>query len=241
MDPNAPVKPQRSPLFYVAIGCGGLLALILVGFLVAGLLLFRAGKGMVDGMTDPTQKAANVQKMLGAAPVGYFPMMTLSVPLFMDMALLGDKAMLADGGFAEFDRGFMYFRIIANEQSNRAKDFFDGKDNDTSALKGSGVNVDAKDILRRGALKTTNGTTVKYVATRGTMDTQGQRQKEEAKSGLNTVMYFECPGDTAVRLGVWMMKDPDPDLATDQLKLDGTVADEGQIADFIKPLTPCGK
>ena len=240
MDPNAPIKKQRSPLFYVAIGCGGLMALIFVVFAIGGLLVVRAGKGLVDGMTDPTQKAANVQKMLGTAPIGYFPMMTLSIPLMMDMALLGDKEPLADGGFTDFDRGFMYFRVIANEQSNRAKDFFDGKDNDTSALKGSGVNVDAKDILRRGALKTASGTTVKYVATRGTMDTQGQRQ-HESKSGLNTVMYFECPGDTAVRLGVWMMKDADPDLATEQLKLEGTVADEGQIAGFIKPLTPCGK
>jgi hypothetical protein len=240
MDPNAPVKQQRSPLFYVAVGCGGLMALILVGFAVAALLLVRAGKGLVDGMTDPTQKAANVQKMLGTAPVGYFPVVTMSVPLFMDMALLGDKEPLADGGFADFDKGFMYFRIIANEQSNKAKDFFDGKDNDTSALKGTGVNVDAKDILRRGALKTANGTTVKYVATRGTMDTQGQR-KVEAKSGLNTVMYFECPGDTAVRMGVWMMQDMNPDLPTEQLQLDGTVADESQIVGFIKPLTPCGK
>lgn len=238
MDPNAPVKKQRSPLFYVAIGCGGLMALILVGFAIAGLLLVRAGKGFVDGMTDPTQKAANVQKMLGTAPVGYYPVVTMSVPLFMDMALLGDREPLADGGIPDFDKGFMYFRIIANEQSNKAKDFFDGKDSDTSALKGSGVNVDAKDILRRGVLKTGNGTTVKYVATRGTMDTQGQRQ-QEAKSGLNTVMYFECPGDTAVRMGVWMMKDLDPDLPTDQLQLEGTVADEGQIVGFIKPLTPC--
>ncbi len=240
MDPNAPPKKQRSPLFYVAIGCGGLMALILIGFAVAGLLLVRAGKGFVDGMTDPTQKAANVQKMLGVAPVGYFPIMTLSIPLMMDIALLGDQEPLPDGGTADFDRGFMYFRVIANEQSNRAKDFFDGKDSDTSALKGSGVNVDAKDILRRGALKTANGTSVKYVATRGTMDTQGQH-KQESKPGLNTVMFFECPGDTAVRLGVWMMKDPDPELPVNQLQLEGTVADESQIAGFIKPLTPCGK
>ncbi|MBS1148871.1 MAG: hypothetical protein H6Q89_569 [Myxococcaceae bacterium] len=240
MDPNAPVKQQRSPLFYVAIGCGGLMALILVGFAVAGLLLVRAGKGLVEGMTDPKQKAANVQKMLGTAPAGYYPVVTMSVPLFMDMALLGDKEPLEDGGFADFDKGFMYFRIIANEQSNKAKDFFDGKDSDTSALKGSGVNVDAKDILRRGALKTSNGTNVKYVATRGTMDTQGQR-REEQKSGLNTVMYFECPGDTAVRMGVWMMRDLDPSLPTDQLKLEGTVADEAEIVGFIQPLTPCGK
>ncbi len=240
MDPNAPVKKQRSPLFYVAIGCGGLMALILVGFLVVTLLVVRAGKGLVDGMTDPSQKAANVTKMMGKAPAGYHPIMTMSVPLFMDMALLGDKEMLADGGVPDFDKGFIYFRIISNDQSNRAKDFFDGKTDDTSALKGSGINVDVKDVLRRGALKTASGSVVKYVATRGTMETQGTRQ-QEAKSGINTVLYFECVADTAVRMGVWMMQDVDPALPSDQLKLEGTVADEAEINRFIQPLTPCGK
>src|SRR5688500_11517634 len=127
MDPNAPVKKQRSPLFYVAIGCGSLLALIMVGFAVVAFVLVSAGKGMVDGLTDPNQKAANVQKMLGTAPPGYHPVMTFSIPLMMDMALLGDQPMLTDGGVPEFDRQFVYFRVIANEQSNRAKDFFDGK------------------------------------------------------------------------------------------------------------------
>ena len=241
MDPNAPVKQQRSPLFYVLIGCGGLLALIMIGFAVAGFLVYRAGKGMVDGMTDPNQKAANVQKMLGAAPAGYHPVMTFSVPLMMDMAMLGDQPQLADGGFPEFDRQFIYFRVIANEQSNRAKEFFDGEGTDTSALQGSGVNVDAKDILRRGALKTANGTAVKYVATRGTMDTQQGRARQDATPGLNTLMYYECNGDTAVRMGVWMMKDSTPELPAEQLQLDGTVADEAEIQQFIGPLAPCGK
>lgn len=241
MDPNAPIKKQRSPLFYVVLGCGGLMALTMVGFIVAGLLMYRAGKGFVEGMTDPTQKAANVQKMLGTTPTGYFPIMTMSIPLMMDVAMLGDQESLEDGGVTDFDRGFMYLRVFANEQSNRAKDFFDGKESDTRALKNSGLNVDVKDILRRGTLTTGNGSVVKYVATRGTVDSPNGQSQNEARSGLNTLMYFECAGDTAVRLGVWMMKDVNPELSTEKLQLEGTVADEAQIVGFIRPLTPCGK
>jgi hypothetical protein len=240
MDPNAPVTKQRSPLFYIAIGCGGLLALMVIGFVVMGLLAVRAVKGMADDVVDPTKKAANVAKMLGTAPAGYYPVMTFSVPLLMEMAVLGDQPPPEDGGFADFDKGFMYFRVIANDQSNKAKDFFDGKSDDTHALKSSGINVEAKDVLKRGTVKTGSGTVVKYVATRGTADTQGQGRRN-GKAGLNTLMYFECPGDTAVRMGVWMMKDPDPSADADKLELSGTVADEAQMNGFLNPLTPCGK
>ncbi len=242
MDPNAPVKKQRSPLFYVLIGCGGLMLLIFIGFMLVAAVLYKGAKDIAGGMTDPNQKAANVKKMLGDPPPGYHPMVTMSVPLFMDMALLGDKPMLADGGFPDdIDRQFMYFRVIATDQTTKAKDFFNGKDDDTSALRGSGINVDAKDILRRGALKTGAGGAVKYVATRGTMESNagGQRGRGETIAGLNTLMSFECVGDTALRLGVWMMHDPNPGAGASELQLAGTVADEGEIAAFIKPLNPC--
>lgn len=241
MDPNAPVKKQRSPLFYVLIGCGGLMLLIFIGFMLVAAIAYKGVKGMADGFTDPNQKAANVKKMLGDPPPGYHPMVTMSVPLFMDMALLGDKPMLADGGFPDdIDRQFMYFRVIATEQTSKAKDFFSGKDDDTSALRGSGINVDAKDILRRGTVKTGSGGTVRYVATRGTMQANaGRGGANDTIAGLNTLMSFECAGDTALRLGVWMMRDPTPNAAANELQLAGTVADEGEVASFIKPLNPC--
>ncbi len=240
MDPNAPVKKQRSPLFYIAIGCGGLLTLMFIAAVVGGLLLARGVKNMAEDITDPSKKAANVQKMLGGTPPGYYPVLTFSIPMMMEMALLGDKPAPEDGGFADFERGFMYFRVIATEQTNHAQDFFDGKTSDTSALRGSGVNVDAKDVIKRGATKTGNGTVVKYVATRGTMEMQGQG-RHQGKPGLNTLMYFVCPGDTAVRIGAWMMPDPSPETPADKLPLAGTVADEDEQTKFLAPLTPCGK
>lgn len=240
MDPNAPVKKQRSPLFYVLIGCGGLMALIVLGFVIVGLVVAKGVKDMAGGLTDPNQKEANVRKMLGTPPAGYHPIVTMSIPMLMDMAMLGDQPMLPDGGFPQLDRTFLYFRVVATDQSRKAKDFFTGKDDDTSALRGSGVNIEAKDILRRGALKTGAGGSVKYVATRGTMETNTNgRGRGESDPGINTLMLFECVGDDALRMGVWIMKDPNPSAAVADMQLAGTVADEGEIATFIKPLNPC--
>ena len=242
MDPNAPVKKQRSPLFYIAIGCGGLLVLIFIGFIAIVGLGAHFVKGMAEDITDPSKKAANVTKMLGAAPRGYYPVATLSVPMILDMAMLGDRPQPEDGGVGEYDRSFTYFRVIANEQSNQSKDFFDGKSSDTTALQHSGVNVEAKDVLKRGTVKTAGGTVVKYVATRGTMEMQVRGQgKRDGKPGINTLMYFECPVDNAVRIGVWSMQDAAPSKAVDELELRDTVADETEIAKFVQPLTPCGK
>ena len=95
-------------------------------------------------------------------------------------------------------------------------------------------------MIKRGATKTGNGVVVKYVATRGTMEMQGQG-KHQGKPGINTLMYFVCTNDTAIRIGVWMMPDPSPELPVDKLALEGTVADEDAITRFLQPLTPCGK
>jgi hypothetical protein len=42
-------------------------------------------------------------------------------------------------------------------------------------------------------------------------------------------------------VGVWTQADPDPTKAADELELAGTVADEAELAKFIKPVNPCGK
>ena len=56
MDPNAPVKKQRSPLFFVALGCGGLMLLIIGGFVVMGIIGAMYAKG-VEIYCAPTADA----------------------------------------------------------------------------------------------------------------------------------------------------------------------------------------
>ena len=80
MDPNAPVKKQRSPLFYVLIGCGGLMALIVLGFVIAfylrrtrtGLSLRSVGESpaTADSMGIPVALFRYIHVLLGGLLAG---------------------------------------------------------------------------------------------------------------------------------------------------------------------------
>lgn len=231
-------KPQRSPWFYVLLGCGGLAGLIcLGGALVVGGLV-KVGKDMSDGVMDPEAKAANAKKQLGGIPAGYTVVASLSIPLLMQTTVLTDRPALADGGFGltENAHTFSYFKIIANENTRRARDFFGGKETDPQALAQSGINIDAKDIVKRGQL-TVENRKFSWVASRGRVDTGGEGSGE----GINNAILFECVGDDALQVGVWSQKDPAPEKAIEELDLTGTVADEAELARLLKQVNPCGK
>ncbi|MBX7099572.1 MAG: hypothetical protein K1X89_17785 [Myxococcaceae bacterium] len=236
-NPQAPVqKKGLSPIVWVLLGCGGLALLIFLGFFIAGALLVRQVKNMADGITDPAAKEANVKGMLGTVPQGYYPAITFSLPMVMDMAMLTDVPFNMDGGPNDFQHAFLYFRVISTDETKKVRDFFDGKTQSTDTLRKSGIQVDAKDILKRGTVKTAAGLTVKYVATRGGVSAANSANADKAQlEGLNTLLSFECPGDTALRIGTWTEKEETP-----HVDLTGTVADESQITTFVGPLTPCG-
>jgi hypothetical protein len=232
MDPNAPPPKQRSPWLYVLLGCGGLAALICLGFTIFTLFVVKKGSDMVAGMTDPSVKAENAKKQLGGLPDGYTVIASISIFGLMDTTVMTDKV-AADGGVAEGARLFQYFHLIANEQNKKTKAFFSGE-GDAAALRQSNVNVKAEDVLKRGAV-TVDGRKVLYVATRGVVDTGGARNE-----GLNSVVLFDCPGD-ALSMGVWSQGDPNPAAKPEDLDLAHTVADEAELAKFLRPIDPCGK
>ncbi|MEW5740087.1 MAG: hypothetical protein AB1938_14235 [Myxococcota bacterium] len=231
MDPAAPQK-QRSPWLYVLLGCGGLAALICLGFTVFFLFIAKKGSDMVAGVTDPTVKAENAKKQLGGVPEGYSVIASLSIFGLMDRTLLADKVD-GDGGLVEGARLFNYFHVIANEQNKKTKAFFTG-DGDVAALRNSNVNLRAEDVLKKGSV-TVDGRKIYYVSTRGVMDTGDTRTQ-----GLNNAILFDCPGD-GLSMGVWSQPDPNPQAKPEELDLAGTVADEAELAKFLKPIDPCGK
>lgn len=239
MNPNPAAPPPQkkglSPIVWVLIGCGGLALVIFL--ILGGLALFavRGVQKMADGIADPATKAENVKELLGVVPEGYHPAFTFGVPLIMDVAMLTDVPFVLDGGPTEFERSFVYFRVMRTESNKKAKDFFDGKTSNTDELRRTGINVEAKDILKRGEVKTSSGATVKYVATRGSLMTSNGRE-QHALEGLNTLMYFECPGDDALRIGMWTQKEEQGAVADTT----GTVADEAQVSSFVGPIKPCG-
>jgi hypothetical protein len=237
MDPTQPARPQRSPWLYILIGCLGLALLMCLG---GGAFLAFAAKKVNDvakGVTDPATREANARQMLGTIPEGYYPHMTLSMFGLMDLAVLADSPLQEDGGTGEISRRFIYFRVMANENSKKAKRYFTQPDvKDSASLRQAGVNVDVREVIKRGTL-TVDGRKLLYVAGRGSLDTGSKLERQE---GLQASIFFECPGED-LRIGVWMMPDPAPTKPASELDLTGTVADEAEMARFLQPINPCGK
>lgn len=235
METSSPAPKQRSPWFYVLLGCGGLAGLMCIGGMVFLLGVGKFFKDVGEGVTDPEERRKNALKQLGALPEGYT--VVASVNLFvMETTVMTDAPLLPDGG-VELTRDrhtFSYYRVMANENNKRAREFLTGKETDPKALAQNGINIDPKDILKRGTI-TIDGRKVSYVASRGTLGEAGQ-----AGPGLNTNVLFECPGE-ALHVGVWSQPDEHPDQPNEALELAGTVADEALLAPFLKPMNPCGR
>ena len=233
--PSAAPK-QRSPWLYVLLGCGGLAGLICLGSMIFIFFIGKAVKDVGEGVTDPAERQKNALKQLGAIPDGYTVVASLSV-FVMQTTILTDREMLPDGGFNLGDgHTFTYFRVMANENNKKARDFLTGKETDSAALNQSGINIDAKDIVKRGQL-TIEGRKYSYVASRGRLDTKAKGAPE---AGLSNAILFECPGDQ-LQVGVWSQLDPAPEKSAEELDLAGTVADEAQLVRFLKPMNPCGR
>lgn len=234
---ETPAAPkQRSPWLYVLAGCGGLAALLCLGTMVVMFGIGKAVKDVTDGITDPKERDANAKKQLGEVPAGYHVQASVGM-FFMDTTVLTDQPDLPDGGFAELELGkhrFMYFRVMANENNKKARDFFDGS-GDAKGLSQTAVNIDTKDIVKRGTL-TIDGRKIPWVLTRGSVNTNNGAGAE----GLNATVLFECPGDD-LHFAIWTQPDPNPDQETAELDLAGTVGDEAELSRFLKPINPCKK
>ncbi|MFO0597231.1 MAG: hypothetical protein U0228_18100 [Myxococcaceae bacterium] len=236
MEQPAPAPKQRSPLFYVLIGCGGLAGLICLGGAVVLLGLGKVAKDVTAGMSDPEEMRKNATRQLGAVPEGYN--VVASVNMFvLEMTLLTDAPARPDGGFDLDDKHhtFTYFEVMANQNNKTSRDFLMGKETDPQALARSGINIDAHDVIKRGQLNI-DGRKVYWTATRGKLEMGAQAGTE----GINTAVLFDCATDD-MRVGVWSQKDPAPDKASDQLELAGTVADEAELVRFLKPMNPCAR
>lgn len=248
--PSAAPK-QRSPWVYVLLGCGGLAGLICLGtMLVVGLGL-KTANDVVSGVTDPEERQKNALKQLGAIPDGYTVVASMNM-YFAQTTMLTDGELLPDGGFVLGEgHTFAYFRLMANDNNKKARDFLQGKETDPEALTRSGININPEDIVKRGQL-TIDGRKFSYVAFRGfeveptTMDEKTNTGATVRKTGLkthpqlNNAILFECPGEQ-LQVGVWSQQDPAPEKNSEELDLAGTVADEAQLAKFLKPMNPCGK
>lgn len=230
-----PGPKQRSPWLYVMLGCFGFAALSCLGVAAVFGFGLKKANDMVQGVTDPAKREENAKKMLGAIPPGYYPAMSMSVFGLVDTAILTDVPMPTDGGLAMGDHVFTYLRVMANDQNQQTKDFFTKGEGDLDHLRANNISVDPRDIIKRGNL-TVDGRRLYYVAARGHFGVGNQNPEK----GLNATVLFDCPGEQ-LHLGVWSMRDPNPEKPASELDLTGSVVDEAEMSKFFAPMNPCGR
>ena len=228
-----------SPWVYVAIGCFAVVAVGVAAVAALGFMGYRWAKRMESDLKDPVARAAKVNEVLGAErlPEGYHPVISMSVPFVMDMAMLSDRPQDADHPSADFgQRGFMYFQML-NPQFDEgdARRYFEGRTDDPSALTRSGLKlrIRTEQVLRRGVFPSRDYE-VMYLSQRGELDVDQARTE-----GLNTLMLVDCPDDSRMRMGIWFGPDPDPEAGADSPVLAGTPADENAIRGFMEHFRLC--
>ena len=202
--------------------------------LLGSISVFFVGKqvkNMSDGVTDPEERKKNALEQLGGLPEGYSVVASVSFFGAMKTTVLSDQAPLPDGGLAMGGRAFHYYRVMANEQNASTRAFFEGKPSENAGIQQGGIHFDPQAVIKRGELNV-EGRRLLYVVARGPL--------EGRQSGLINAVLFACPDD-ALRVGLWSQVDPSPDAPAEKVNLEGTVADEAQLARFLKPVNPCGR
>ena len=232
-------QKATSPWVYVGIGCGVLLVLGVVALAAIGYGAFRFGKQVEKDIKDPATRTAKVKAVLGAdtLPDGYHPMVGLSIPLLMDMAMLSDREPGADGQVhGPVRRGFIYVRVLsAGSNEKELRDYFEGKTNDESVLRRNNVNIHVRDqeVIRRGVVET-NGYPVMYLAQRGDL-----QMNETRSHGVQGLLLVDCPQDQRMRLGIWFAPDPNPQAPVATADFQGTPADVPALTTFLAHFHLC--
>jgi hypothetical protein len=229
---------KTSPWLYVGVGCLVALGLLVVGVVGVGYFGYRYARQVGEEMKDPVAREAKVKDVLGTQdiPSGYYPVLGLSIPFVMEMAILSDIETLGSSGPAFKQRGFIYMNMLGGtKQQQELRDFFEGKTTDSSMLRQQSIRVRAGDIIRRGEVQDKDRRML-YVAQRGTIEVRNAEV-----GGVTTMLMVACPNDTRTRLGIWFGPDPDPSAPVKSANFKGSPADEDQIRSFAGQFDFCKK
>jgi hypothetical protein len=246
MDPNRPPRDRTSPWMYVGCGCGIAVALVLAGLAAVTFFGYRKAKEVEQTFKDPEKRAAKTREILpyDELPRGYYPAGGVSVPLVMDMAMFSDKPPAPgsrprghEGGDLDFgEHGFIYMSFrswMGNGKEHELRDYIEGKGARPKWMNRSNVDLEHRDILRRGQLEV-NGRTLSYAAARGEVNRRGRHNR-----GLVTFFTLECPNDNRRRMGLWFGPDPAPDKPAVDVDLTGTTGDPEAIKAFVSHFRFC--
>jgi hypothetical protein len=222
----------------VGCGCLGALGALAILLTAAGFWAVQKARQFGEEIADPGARAEKALSVLGATemPGGYHPVVAVSVPFLLDVAVLSDLPPDESGRPPEFgDHGFVYVSYPSFGRNRREiRDFFEGKRNDFDELGRHRIDLELRERISSGKIAG-DGYDVLWVSHRGTID--GDR-RGRSKEGLLALLLFDC-GDSRNRFGVWLGPDPDPASAPADLDLSETVSDPEAIERFLSPIHPC--
>lgn len=220
---------------YVGCGCA---VLLLLGILGVGGCFWVAtnwGREVEREIKDPEARAARARSLLGyeELPVGYHPGISFSIPLFMDMVILGDRELPAgedmermrgEGDLFE-ERGFIYFKM---------RTFGMDRENVREEMDLE-VDFDAEETVGEGEVEA-GGTTVRYTAELGETILGTGRIPS-----ISVELEIDCR-DGFFRGATWF--EPIPGAAPGQeeipaASLAGTPADEAALRAFLDHFDFC--
>ena len=232
-------EKRTSPWVYVGVGCLALVLLAVAAVATLGYFGYRQAKQFAADMKDPQARTQKVLEALGAdeLPEGYHAVMSMSIPLVMDMAMLSDTPPDEHGRQHGGKRGFVYVSSLAPAGKRDAlRDYFEGRGGPPDELRQQGINLERGEVLKRGTLDL-EGQHFMYLAQRGQMHMGGSG----GGPGITTTLLLECPGSDRQRMAFWFGPDPDPAVAPDKLDLTGTPGDEEALRAFMGHFRLCGR
>jgi hypothetical protein len=241
MTPGPPKKSGTSPWVYIGCTCAGLVILGMAAFSAFTYFAYRKGKEIEETWSDPKAREEKSREVLAydELPEGYYPLGAMSIPFFMDMAMIGDdpppEGAKPDDHEGFKERGFMYFKVRRMGKGDREiRDYMAGKGKKPDWIQ-SDSDFDEGDVLRRGEVDA-NGQKILFSALRGEFKHEGER-----KEGITTMMLIDCAQakDERIRFGLWFGPDPAPGEPADKLSLAGTNADPQAIRDFASHFRFC--
>mgnify|MGYP001824584320 CR=1 FL=1 len=225
---------QKSGFHYLGVGCliAGVV-IVLVGA-VLGVSCYQWVQGVKDTMENPASRHDKVLDVLGAEelPDGYYPMLGISVPFLMDMAMLTDRPADEDGEVPDLGAKGLIFMSIRDIGGDREEldDFFNGRTDDAEALSKNNINIDLEERLAAGRIERSTGP-ILWVSHRGEMRSDDAHGRHD---GLVTLLQITCPvEDKRNRLGIWFGPEPEIPEGEDEPMLAGTIADPTEVAAFV--------
>ena len=224
---------KTSPWVWVGCGCGVAILLLALAVGLGGFFAAKEIKELADDMADPAARADKVRSILGMdeMPPDLYPMLGMSIPFVLDVALLSDMPPEDDGepqGFG--DAGLVYIHLKLGSNLGELREFFDGSRDDVRVLRDNGIQIDVDEILGRGTLEREDAT-VRWITQRGDVNAMGNASGD----ALSAMMLIECKGDSKPRIAIWF----ETEIEAEAGELAGTPADPQELERFANYLRPC--